>query len=46
MQVHQGCTKEFKLVAVRQLGEGVKSVAVLAPELGVRRNQLYKWKMR
>jgi len=44
MQVRQRYTKEFKLEAVRQLEEGIKPAAVLARELGVRRNQLYKWK--
>ena len=37
-------TKEFKLEAVRLLEEGKKPAADLARELGVRRNQLYKWK--
>ena len=36
-------TKEFKLEAVRLLELGEKSTAQLAVELGVRRNQLYKW---
>lgn len=36
-------TKEFKLEAVRLLEEGNKTAAELAMELGVRRNQLYKW---
>ena len=36
-------TKEFKLEAVRLLEEGKKPAAELARELGVRRNQLYKW---
>jgi len=36
-------TKEFKLEAVRLLEEGKQSPAVLARELGVQRNQLYKW---
>lgn len=44
MQVRQRYTKEFKLEAVRQLEEGIKPAAVVARELGVRRNQLYKWK--
>ena len=33
-------TKEFKLEALRLLEQGNKSGAVLARELGVRRNQL------
>jgi transposase len=37
-------TKEFKLQALRLLEQGNKSGAVLARELGVRRNQLYKWR--
>ncbi len=37
-------SKEFKLEAVRLLDLGQKSAAQLALELGVRRNQLYKWK--
>ena len=44
MQIRQIHTKEFKLEAVRQLEEGLKPAAVLARELGIRRNQLYKWK--
>jgi transposase len=37
-------TQEFKLEAVRLLEEGKKPGADLARELGIRRNQLYKWK--
>ena len=36
-------SKEFKQEAVRQLKEGKKPAADLARELGVQRNQLYKW---
>jgi transposase len=36
-------TKEFKLEAVRLLQLGQKPASELALELGVRRNQLYKW---
>lgn len=36
-------SKEFKQAAVRQLEQGGKSAAELARELGVKRNQLYKW---
>jgi transposase len=36
-------TKEFKLEAVRLLELGQKPAAQLALELGVQRNQLYKW---
>ena len=35
---------EFKREAVRLLEQGDKDSAQLARELGVRRNQLYKWK--
>jgi transposase len=40
----QRFNKEFKLEAVRLLELGQKSPTQLALELGVRRNQLYKWK--
>ena len=36
-------SKEFKLEAVRLLKLGQKSATQLALELGIRRNQLYKW---
>lgn len=36
-------TKEFKLLAVERLRNGDKNATELALELGVRRNQLYKW---
>ena len=36
-------SKSFKLEVVRQLKKGDKSATVLARELGLRRNQLYKW---
>ena len=36
-------TKEFKLESVRLLERGEKPAAQLALELGVARNQLYKW---
>ncbi|MES9843894.1 MAG: transposase [Candidatus Sedimenticola sp. 6PFRAG5] len=36
-------TKEFKLEAVRLLESGEQDGVALARELGVRRNQLYKW---
>jgi len=35
---------EFKREAVRLLEQGDKEAAQLARELGIRRNQLYKWK--
>ncbi len=37
-------TREFKVEAVRLLVEGKKPGAELARELGIKRNQLYKWK--
>lgn len=37
-------TRQFKLEALRLLEQGDKPSAVLARELGVRRNQLYKWR--
>ena len=36
-------SKEFKLEAVRLLESGEQDAVALARELGVRRNQLYKW---
>lgn len=36
-------TKEFKLAAVARLKDGQQTATALALELGVRRNQLYKW---
>jgi transposase len=44
MTKRQTFTKEFKLEAVRLLNEGKKTGADLARELGIKRNQLYKWK--
>ena len=40
----QSFSREFKLEAVRLMEEGKKPPAELARELGLRRNQLYKWK--
>jgi len=40
----QRFSREFKLEAVRLLEEGKRPAAELARELGIRRNQLYKWK--
>lgn len=37
-------SREFKLEAVRLLKLGDKPAADLARELGIRRNQLYKWR--
>lgn len=36
-------TPEFKREAVQLLDNGSRSASELARELGVRRNQLYKW---
>lgn len=44
MTKRQTFTKEFKLEAVRLLNEGKKPGTDLARELGIKRNQLYKWK--
>jgi transposase len=44
MGTRQRFSKEFKSEAVRLLDLGQKSAAQLALELGIRRNQLYKWK--
>ncbi|VUD69447.1 hypothetical protein TDB9533_04817 [Thalassocella blandensis] len=37
-------TKEFKIEAVRLMTESDRPSSEIAMELGVRRNQLYKWK--
>ena len=37
-------TKEFKLEALRLMETSERSSADIAVELGIRRNQLYKWK--
>lgn len=44
MQKRKTFSREFKLEAVRLLEQGDKSAAELARELGIKRNQLYKWK--
>ena len=36
-------TKEFKLEALRVMEESGKPASDVARELGIRRNQLYKW---
>jgi transposase len=36
-------SKEFKLAAVERMRHGEKNPTELALELGIRRNQLYKW---
>ena len=37
-------TKEFKLEALRLMDESGRPASEIAMELGIRRNQLYKWK--
>jgi transposase len=37
-------TKEFKLEAIRLMEESDRPSSEVAMELGIRRNQLYKWK--
>ena len=39
----QAFSPEFKREAVRLLEQGDKEAAQLARELGIKRNQLYKW---
>jgi len=43
MGKRQSFTREFKLEAVRLLARSGRPAADVARELGVRRNQLYKW---
>jgi transposase len=44
MVKRQKFTSEFELEALRLMESSGKPAADLARELGVRRNQLYKWK--
>ena len=37
-------TKEFKLEAIRLMNDSDRPASQIAMELGIRRNQLYKWK--
>ena len=37
-------TKEFKLEAIRLMEESDRPASEIAMKLGIRRNQLYKWK--
>jgi transposase len=37
-------TKEYKLEALRLMNESDRPASAIAMELGIRRNQLYKWK--
>lgn len=43
MVQRQRFTPEFKREAIRQMRESDKPVAVVARELGIPRNRLYKW---
>ena len=43
MGKHHQFTKEFKLEAVRLLKQSGRPAAEIARELGIPRNQLYKW---
>lgn len=43
MEKRQKFTPEFKREAVRQLRESGKPAAVVARELGIPRNRIYKW---
>lgn len=42
-QPYKTYTKEFKLEAVRMMRESDRPASEIAIELGIRRNQLYKW---
>lgn len=44
MRTRKSFTPECKLEAVRLLKEADKPAAQIALELGIRRNQLYKWR--
>ena len=44
MTKRQTFSRAFKLEAVRLLNEGKRKGSDLARELGIKRNQLYKWK--
>ncbi len=44
MQERKQFTREFKGEAVLLMEEGKKPRTELARELGIKRNQLYKWK--
>jgi len=46
MAIRKTFSKSFKIEAVRLLGLGEKPASQLAQELGIRRNQLYKWRDR
>ena len=40
----QKFTREYKIEAVRLSADGTKPVAVIAKELGIRADQLYRWR--
>lgn len=44
MKERNSFSKEFKLEAVRLLREADKTATEIAMELGIHRNQLYKWR--
>ena len=44
MATRKSFTRAFKIEAVRLLELGEKPASQLAQELGIRRNQLYKWR--
>ena len=46
MPKRQRYTREFKLEAIRLLEQGDQPAADLARQLGIQRNQLYKWKQQ
>ena len=46
MQKRKTFSREFKLEAVRLLERGDRPAADIARELGIKRNQLYKWRER
>lgn len=43
MGIRKQFTPEFKREAVQLLASGSRTASALARELGIRRNQLYKW---
>ena len=45
MKTRKHFTKEFKLEAVKLLETTGRPASEIARELGIRRNQLYKWQM-
>jgi transposase len=45
-QSRQKFTREYKIEAVRLCADGTKSVARVAQELGIRPDQLYRWRRK